>query len=172
MQIFVDRLKEGDNRLEFSVEEITPVINGDFDLLAVTDLVMNATRRGKFIYVTGSNTMKIEFDCDRCAETTQKEFTVLPEYVFHLGDYKISEDDEDDTTIVLPEETTIIDFSEHYLEAALLAVPYIRHCSEDCQGLCTSCGANLNLENCDCAANKPIDPRWQKLADIANKLDK
>ncbi len=41
-------------------------------------------------------------------------------------------------------------------------------CSEDCKGLCPTCGKNLNEGDCDCD-NDYIDPRWQALADILNQ---
>ena len=41
-------------------------------------------------------------------------------------------------------------------------------CSEDCKGLCSVCGQNLNHGECSCD-NEYIDPRWQALADIMNQ---
>ena len=37
-------------------------------------------------------------------------------------------------------------------------------CSEDCKGLCSGCGANLNREACRC--KKAVDPRLAKLAQL------
>ncbi|MBO5857065.1 MAG: DUF177 domain-containing protein, partial [Clostridia bacterium] len=34
-------------------------------------------------------------------------------------------------------------------------------CDEDCKGICTMCGNNLNIDQCDC--KKPIDPRLEGL---------
>ncbi len=41
-------------------------------------------------------------------------------------------------------------------------------CSEDCKGLCTQCGADLNDGGCGCNSEN-IDPRWTALIDIMNK---
>ncbi len=38
-------------------------------------------------------------------------------------------------------------------------------CSDDCKGLCTECGINLNEESCDCLKDK-IDPRFRALLDL------
>ncbi|MBR3961677.1 MAG: DUF177 domain-containing protein, partial [Clostridia bacterium] len=38
-------------------------------------------------------------------------------------------------------------------------------CSEDCRGLCSNCGANLNGGDCGCNV-KQIDPRLAKLAEL------
>lgn len=46
-------------------------------------------------------------------------------------------------------------------DAVLLELPLAPLCTEDCAGLCPTCGANRNTETCDCAA--PVDPRWAAL---------
>ena len=40
-------------------------------------------------------------------------------------------------------------------------------CSEDCKGLCSTCGKNLNLGPCEC--RKPIDPRFAVLEQLLDK---
>jgi uncharacterized protein len=47
-------------------------------------------------------------------------------------------------------------------EAAQLARPQKRVCSEDCKGLCAVCGGNRNRTDCDCD-DTPTDPRWDAL---------
>jgi uncharacterized protein len=57
-----------------------------------------------------------------------------------------------------------IDLDELVLEQLELSLPSRVLCSEECRGLCPQCGADLNVEQCNC---KPqIDPRWQALADL------
>jgi uncharacterized protein len=41
-------------------------------------------------------------------------------------------------------------------------------CSEDCKGLCPSCGKNLNDGPCNCA-EEIIDPRWELLQKLKTK---
>jgi uncharacterized protein len=55
-------------------------------------------------------------------------------------------------------------------EQILLALPLKAICREDCRGLCSHCGRNLNLEQCSCA--EPFeDPRWSALKDIREKFE-
>jgi len=55
-------------------------------------------------------------------------------------------------------------------EQVLLAVPLKAICRQDCKGLCSQCGANLNAAQCSCA--EPVeDPRWAALKEIRSKLD-
>lgn len=58
-------------------------------------------------------------------------------------------------------------------EELLLAMPQNFHCSEDCKGICPHCGANLNREECRCAASAggtapltPDDSPWLALDDL------
>ena len=55
-------------------------------------------------------------------------------------------------------------------EQILLAVPLKLLCREDCKGLCSSCGRNLNSESCNCASTT-TDLRWEalkKLRDLSS----
>jgi uncharacterized protein len=54
-----------------------------------------------------------------------------------------------------------VDLSPLFREQVVLAVPFAPLCSEDCKGLCPQCGADRNLERCDC--KPPVDPRWAAL---------
>src|SRR6266850_2190538 len=49
------------------------------------------------------------------------------------------------------------------LEQVLLALPLKVICQSDCRGLCPSCGANLNHEECRCETHA-TDPRMAPLA--------
>ena len=54
-----------------------------------------------------------------------------------------------------------IDLTPLFRDQVVLAVPFAPLCSEDCKGLCPQCGADRNLETCDC--KPPVDPRWAGL---------
>lgn len=54
-----------------------------------------------------------------------------------------------------------IDLTPLFRDQIVLAVPFAPLCSEDCKGLCPQCGADRNLETCDC--KPPVDPRWAAL---------
>ncbi|MBK6797165.1 MAG: DUF177 domain-containing protein [Acidobacteria bacterium] len=61
-----------------------------------------------------------------------------------------------------------IDLDAMVLEQLELSIPIRVLCREECRGLCPQCGTDLNIEQCNCT--KPVDPRWQALADIKEKL--
>jgi len=47
-------------------------------------------------------------------------------------------------------------------ERIQMAVPMKPLCREDCRGLCPTCGEDLNVTACGCAA-EAADPRWEAL---------
>ncbi len=62
-----------------------------------------------------------------------------------------------------------LDLTAFTAESVLLAVPVRSLCREDCRGLCSQCGTDLNSESCACETND-TDPRLADLADIFKKL--
>ncbi len=74
----------------------------------------------------------------------------------------------DGNLIFLPFGEDSIDISENVHDALLLAVPIKPVCKDDCKGLCTQCGVNLNISDCSCEKNN-TDSRWQALSNLANK---
>ncbi len=62
-----------------------------------------------------------------------------------------------------------INLDDAVLEQLELRLPTRVLCREGCAGLCPQCGTNLNFEKCQC--EKPVDPRWQALAELKNQGD-
>jgi len=60
------------------------------------------------------------------------------------------------------DENHILDLREVLRQDVMLASPIHVLCREDCQGLCPTCGQNLNEGPCDCQPEP--DPRWAVLA--------
>jgi uncharacterized protein len=55
-------------------------------------------------------------------------------------------------------------------EQVLLALPLKVTYREDCKGLCSQCGKNLNQEQCSCSTEVE-DPRWAALKDVRSRLE-
>jgi len=51
-----------------------------------------------------------------------------------------------------------IDLNELMREQFYLALPMKPLCSDNCLGLCTQCGTNLNMSTCDCAPGLDESP--------------
>ena len=77
---------------------------------------------------------------------------------------------ESDNIVYISPETDVIDISEDVRDYAILAIPMKKLCSEDCKGLCSRCGKNLNEEQCSCSGDE-TDIRWMPLMELKNKLN-
>jgi uncharacterized protein len=51
-----------------------------------------------------------------------------------------------------------IDLAEIVSEEIVLALPMRFLCQEFCQGLCPTCGVNLNSQTCQCRPQEPLSP--------------
>ena len=56
----------------------------------------------------------------------------------------------------------ILDITEAVRQYSYLSIPMKPTCGNDCAGLCTGCGANLNEAACSCGPPR-TDPRWDAL---------
>ena len=96
--------------------------------------------------------------CDRCGMPFDQEFR--QSYECMLAEEL--EDEENDEILLL--ENDMVDLSELARETLILNMPTKTLCREDCRGLCSGCGVNLNFESCRC--KKEIDPRLKSLAKL------
>lgn len=145
----------------------------DFELEEPPLVAGRATRVGQDVRLRGEIKATVSAPCDRCLNdvTTPVE---IPFDLFYApgdpgagqtGEYELRERDLDFAVY----ENDQIDLDELILEQLELSLPRRVLCREDCRGLCPQCGADLNVEQCDCKAQ--VDPRWQVLADLKAEME-
>ena len=86
-----------------------------------------------------------------------------------LGSEEEHELDENDLSLGFYQDG-VIDLDDITREQIELALPMVRLCADDCRGLCTECGTNLNLGECSCK-DQQIDDRWAALKELKSKLN-
>ena len=96
--------------------------------------------------------------CSRCAESFKKDFELDIE---HLLANKLENDDNDDYIVV---ENSMLQLSSLVCEDIIFSLPLRFLCDEECKGLCSRCGKNLNNGPCDC--KKEVDPRMAALLSL------
>lgn len=64
----------------------------------------------------------------------------------------------------------VLDTSEAVRQHIIMSMPLQPLCSEDCVGLCPTCGHNLNEGPCGCERVEE-DPRWRSLREWASGND-
>ncbi|MCF8260292.1 MAG: DUF177 domain-containing protein [Melioribacteraceae bacterium] len=86
--------------------------------------------------------------CDRCLAEFEKIFSGSFELVYLFT--KKEDLGEDDNVYYLSPEESKINVKPDLLEFVNLSLPMKILCKEDCKGLCSKCGADLNLVDCNC----------------------
>lgn len=112
------------------------------------------------LLVRGAVESQLELECVRCLESFVLSVTLELEEIFRLpgaglapdGSYAVSSDGWLDLVPLLREQ-------------AWVAIPMKSLCHLDCKGLCSQCGANLNLESCTCDRIR-VDARLALLKDL------
>lgn len=97
--------------------------------------------------------------CDRCLNSFEKEYRLPIEHI--LVD-TLSNDENDDFILLQQYQLPLDDL---VLTDVLLELPYKALCREDCKGLCSSCGKNLNDGPCECQSDT-VDPRLEVLKQL------
>lgn len=113
---------------------------------------------GDIINFDGAMRTTLNLICSRCLEN----FNYPLEVEVHE---KFSKEinDEDNDIIILHSDK--VDFSPIIETNIILSLPMKKLCNEDCKGLCSVCGTNLNHSTCNCEKND-VDPRLAKLREI------
>lgn len=118
------------------------------------------SNNGKSLIFKADCTGKMHTSCARCMKDIEVKVNFTIDENLAADDGTIS--DEDDVILF---EGNEVDIDDIVMNDFLMEVPGKYLCSEDCKGLCQSCGADLNEGDCGCN-QEFIDPRWAGLAEI------
>jgi len=125
------------------------------------DLRLESVMEG--VLVSGTVRGRASGECSRCLTEIEQDVEVeLVELFAYPGRRPEQDVDEDDVHDL---EGDLIDLEPVLRDAVVPALPFQPVCREDCQGLCSQCGARL--------ADDPehhhdvVDPRWAALQGLA-----
>jgi uncharacterized protein len=127
----------------------------DLRLHALAELV------GSDIRIRGHFGTRLQVECDRCGLPVE-----LPlEESFDLYYRPMSSIAREEEVEIPANELEVgfysgegVEVSDLVKEQVILALPMKILCRLDCQGLCSVCGANLNLERCQCRPARNDSP--------------
>ncbi len=102
-------------------------------------------KTGSDVHFSGKVRASFVCSCSRCLDEYRTELDRGFRFVIVAG-----QSDDDDDVGLDHYDGDELDLSRLVREQAMLAVAGAGLCSEDCRGLCPSCGANLNHEECRC----------------------
>lgn len=156
----------------FQPEEVADP--GDaYRVVAPVDLAFDIHKDKDMFRLVGSVVSTLELACSRCLETmtlpvaVQFDLRYLPVARAEAEAEREVDAEDLETSYYRNDE---IDLNELLREQFYLALPMKPLCREDCRGLCSQCGTNLNTGACDCA---PVwdDPRLAPLKGLGKRRE-
>ncbi len=113
---------------------------------------------GGLLKLSGSLHFEFSANCLRCLTPVETAADIKVEESFVEAS---KSEDVDAYTF----EGNVVDIDKPLMDNIILALPMKILCSEDCKGLCKTCGTNLNIKNCNCDEHEIVDPRMEILKD-------
>lgn len=160
--IFTEEGKEVTKECPLELKEVS--FGGDvFPVLSKSpvSLTLSNMGQGKAL-VNASVKVTVGLRCDRCLQEVKREFDLS--FSVHVVTYEKATDEERE------EEAGFLEGYQLNVDSLvdgeiLTNWPMKVLCREDCKGLCSVCGKNLNTGSCDCDTFVP-DPRMAAIKDI------
>ena len=149
-----EKLLSGDEELSCFPTLMQVQSDGECKFLSPVSFSLSVVREYDHIRVHGNVETDVKLTCSRCLG----EFSGPLTSAFTIF-YTRSDDAQPEDEVELGEEDLVsvtyngdeIDFTGEIAEQILLGLPYKPLCSDDCKGLCFTCGADLNSAACRCS---------------------
>jgi uncharacterized protein len=160
---------------ELSLKEIDREELAGVGPVSIDARAEKGSQPGEYI-VDGTAKFTADFECSRCVDpypiATNSPFHIRfrprPEVLEADQEVEITEPDELDVEFYSGRTVQLRDLA---VEQIQLAIPMKPLCDEKCLGLCPTCGANRNREECKCES-KIADERWGALEGIRAQLSR
>jgi len=137
---------------------------GSFPITEKTPLSIRIHNTGnKVLEITGTMELGALIPCSRCLEDVK---TMIHLDILRKIDMKLTEDDR---IKELDEDSYItgydLDVEGLVYDELMSSWPMKVICRDDCKGICSKCGANLNKGDCGCDRTS-LDPRMAAFLDV------
>jgi uncharacterized protein len=130
-------------------------------------LDLRARSVGDGVLVRGTVRTRIEVPCRRCLRSVTQAMEETLDLLFvPAGDNE--DEDFGGEVYPLPLRGLDLDLADPIREQLILRVPEYALCSEECRGLCSQCGTDLNQATCDCVPEAGQSP-WDALKKLEQK---
>ena len=122
-----------------------------------------AQTENQVIRLEGEGTITVLIPCSRCLENVEVPISIeISEEI----DMKLTDQERieslDESSYIQDKQ---LDTEKLLHNEILIRWPMRVLCKEDCKGICSRCGANLNQGSCDCDT-ADLDPRMAVITDI------
>lgn len=142
---------------------------GRFPLIRKSPLKLEIVNTGnRVLEIAGYVKLTAVIPCARCLSPVEQDFVLD---IQRQVDMKLSAREREE---ILEESNFIegnsLDPEILVCNELLIQWPIRVLCKEDCKGICSRCGANLNIQDCGCDTTE-LDPRMAVISDIFSKFN-
>jgi uncharacterized protein len=165
IKLDIGSIPEGESHIELSADasELEVELEGGrLESLVTADF--DVSRTGNDLFLRGTSSVTAVLECSRCLE----EYTCVLKAPIEIWCIVVGEGAEEqgrENVVEIPVGAKYIDLAGHLRSELLVLVPFKPLCRDACKGLCPKCGANLNVDRCNCTTERH-DSRWDTLEDI------
>lgn len=162
MNIDLSKLLSSDNAsAQYSLDDVLTqiTVSGEtYPVIQTKPLLIDVKSKGnRKLHLEYAGAANVVIPCARCLEPV--EYPVQFE-----GEYDVDQTDpEDESDFFIYDKELHPEFL--FMDEILVHWPIRVLCKEDCKGICSQCGANLNNTVCECDRRVP-DPRMAAIKDI------
>lgn len=146
--------------------EFAPFADEVIDVVAV-ELEADVQKTGEEFFIQGNVEAEVTLECARCAHQFTTRLEEQTDFIAGASEFAKDEPTDTEDRVYFSGSDYRVDVTEPVRQALILSLSLRPLCSEDCKGLCPTCGINLNERTCACAQER-IDPRWEALRDLRN----
>lgn len=158
-RIFVNENSSLD--IEYSLDLSSVEFSGVYPLKKPVNINGTVSNKASLVRFQAVITYEYDAPCDRCGIDTVRPQTVKVDKSLAAA----IEGEDSDTILLVPDMK--LDIDEFVYSEVIVSLPMKHLCKDDCRGICSKCGKNLNDGKCDCP-EKEIDPRFSALAELLN----
>lgn len=139
--------------------------------------VLTVNNEAGKLHLKGETEIRLQIPCDRCLDDVENRFPIQIDTVVipdkgtdGIGGVGEDEAEIEDVDAYSFMDGCILDVDKLVSDEIVVALPTKVLCKEDCKGLCTICGTNLNHGTCNCDRSVP-DPRMAAIQDIFREFN-
>ena len=143
--------------------EIFQTALAEYPVMEKQPVELVLTRTGKDeLHISGNGFVALEIPCDRCLEPVRTEIHFDIDKDIDMQETSGEIEDEEEKDYI---DGYNLDVDKLVFGEILLLIPGKTLCKEDCKGLCSQCGTNKNVKECQCD-DFDVDIRLAKLREL------
>ncbi|NPV92155.1 MAG: DUF177 domain-containing protein [Firmicutes bacterium] len=171
-------LRRQGGKQQYRFEEALPALKTEYEDVGFVEpltVEVEAVNTGNVILVDLAASSTVRLECSCCLAPIEYPLHLKLNLAFvhqdDLAELGIENDLEaDDEEYYQVYKDQPFDIGELVAEHLLVSLPMKPVCREDCKGLCSMCGKDLNLGACGCEETT-IDPRMEVLRGLLGSSD-